>query len=440
MLEFLRRILSGGPARDDAPSPAPAPGDSPAPIAPEAGETLRRLALGEMGMLPFAAALVLWGDAATRRAAAGAMLQAVERIPPAGRARVDASVRRGHNLQSWYAMGSWTDDGRGIRALPEDTETDVFGLLSLNGSGRAREAAVERLATRGAAALPWLLLRANDWIRPVAERADAAVRALLSPAHVDAWVAALPEAYALASGGRRPGALARDVAAFLGGRDAAPAVLAALTRLFYEDRQVARWAFDVLAEGRWVPETELIEKAQWADDAVTRHHAAKLLSRAGEDAVRAASHMARDASSRVRAEYLRHLAEILGPDAWTELHDALLDPSANVRALAVHHLRILGAFDPAEFYRAAAARPANARPTVVALRGLEEYGEAQDAQLALAYTISLRPRVRAAAVEAYAALAAAPDPDFAIRMLDDRHARVREAAKRAVARLAARRG
>lgn len=66
-----------------------------------------------------------------------------------------------------------------------------------------REEAIRRSATSAdGSEIPFLLLRSNDWVKPVREAAQSALRARLAPAHVPDLVKALPMLDAMHRWGR----------------------------------------------------------------------------------------------------------------------------------------------------------------------------------------------------------------------------------------------
>lgn len=90
--------------------------------------------------------------------------------------------QRARTLSEWRQEWYWAPavTVARVRALARSPAA-AAGLASLHPSGFVREAAVERLATSDdPLALPFLLLRANDWVSPVRDAAVAGVEAILS--------------------------------------------------------------------------------------------------------------------------------------------------------------------------------------------------------------------------------------------------------------------
>jgi HEAT repeat protein len=103
-------------------------------------------------------------------------------------------------------MREWHDVAPSLVDELDDGSADslsALGLLSMHWSGYVREAAVRHLALRlEPLAIAFLLLRANDWVPQVRQRAKKALMAVAAGEHGERLGSVLPLVTRL-SGGRR---------------------------------------------------------------------------------------------------------------------------------------------------------------------------------------------------------------------------------------------
>jgi len=158
-------------------------------------------------MIPYLLDAVFTNPGAVSRAAAGVVDAALTRTPLRALSRLEDECRR----KTWY---SWPFPARRgwHTLLPVQlaqfhnlgpTELAVAAVASFHPNGHVREAAVDWLDTLGDPATPYLLLRLNDWVDQVAERARAAMRARLARVRSDMLVHCLPLLAALDRTSRR---------------------------------------------------------------------------------------------------------------------------------------------------------------------------------------------------------------------------------------------
>src|SRR3954468_777820 len=182
-------------------------------VAPAAARSQPRLAddpvllvalekLGELGDERAAPYLVMALVTANGRDTAAAA-RALGRLMPrdlGGLVLLEAKVRD----RGWYGYDRWWPDDRpqlkfyvdeasARSALQRGLPTAALGLLSMNANGRVRELAVRELAGKEVSdVLPFLILRANDWVTQVSSIAHRAIERRCSPENAPAFVAALP--------------------------------------------------------------------------------------------------------------------------------------------------------------------------------------------------------------------------------------------------------
>ncbi|MFF1615282.1 HEAT repeat domain-containing protein [Amycolatopsis sp. NPDC058278] len=258
---------------------------------------------------------------------------------------------------SWY---------RGERRLSRRPSREELAETACGRNGYSREAAVERLAvSTDPEALPLLLLRCVDWVRPVRELArsivlskldDSTLRAMLPligilrRRQVDDWMTSLL-------------------------REALPNLLD--DALALEDRETRRWvhaeAIGLLSRER------LLDIAVRDHDFVVRAMCGTVLLDRGE----CVEELLAAGAPKVRVRALT----LLGPEA-AVAH--LADRSSAVRSMA-QALVLKTGDDPAAHYRAMPV-------SFGALAGLGETGTAADAPLLERHLADERPRIRGVAV------------------------------------------
>jgi HEAT repeat protein len=287
---------------------------------------------------------------------------------------------------------------------------DGWALLAVSASHRVgfvRQEALEQLRQRGdGRAVPFLVMRLNDWVVQVRRTAQAALSRYLLPGFAPFLVAALPLVLALER--QRRGEHATMVAAILDLLRSDDCREALSTGCGSPDRELRRACYRI-ALGDTGEDAGLVEQALGDRDPAIRLWAVR---RAGQRldrpwapglVYRALS----DRSVQVRRVALGLLADALPSDeAGRLLEAALLDDNTSARWQA-RMLRIRrGPIDLADFYRTALAEaraPARLRG---ALLGLGESGTAADIAAVTAHLGADPTSVRRAAVRALSGLEA----------------------------------
>lgn len=304
----------------------------------------------------------------------------------------------------------------GEAALP------ALALLSMHRSGYVREDAVAALAALEGDALPYLLLRANDWVEPIRLRVWHALNARLKPRFAAAWVASLPLLVRLLDARRDDHrVLVSRVRAELGGNaENRPALMAGLAS---PDRGVRRTCFDILASCLKSGEAVRIGLAN--RDPVVRLRAA----RAAESLDPAEFAALVPLMLLDRFVAVRTLGVIFAARAGEValLRAAALDAAAIPRGIAASGLARRG-IDVAALYRAAVEDEAVVR--VGAVAGLGERGGTGDAETVARFLGHRRARMRETAMVAYARLAPGDAAPILARMLEDAAPSVSRAAMR----------
>ncbi len=262
----------------------------------------------------------------------------------------------------------------------------LVALASFHASGYVREASVRRLQQSGdGSEVPFLILRCNDWVKPIASVAQQALRDRLRPDYAEHFLRSYALLLQLAVARRNDlSALWHAIRALLQSAACASAVQAACGS---EDRIVRRGAFEIAVEAsrqdspsgdveslRQILLRALASRDLWLRIWAARVARQKLYGSALGSVLRAAQH---DRSVPVRREVLL---------AWVgdhpELERSLLDPCASLRAMVRFYLRKKATLPFSAFYRQAldaaladdsqASSPDTLRRISTALDGLGE--------------------------------------------------------------------
>lgn len=312
----------------------------------------------------------------------------------------------------------------------------VWALLTMHPSGFVRDAALRRLVSAGdrTLAMPYLLLRVNDWVGPVRSFATEAVRSVMATGDATPWIPVLGLLDQLRVRSRADHAWLLDgVTRLLLRPESRPDLVFALGS---EDRAVARWAFGA-AMG--LPDAErggFIRRAMESVDPVVRLRGAKAARACtvcpGREEL--LERMASDHFMPVRREALYAGLEGEAGSRRALLCASLLDRHASMRHAARVYLRELPGpdgepFDARAFYHHALA---GGEPGVraAAIAGIGECGDQADADVVAACVAERHPRIAGAAVRAVAALdRGGRIAWFVERLQDDRPAVAREAGR-----------
>lgn len=218
--------------------------------------------------------------------------------------------------------------------------------MSSHANGFKRENAVRRLGMLGnPIAIPYLIVRVNDWVPQVRAAARDALSRLLRVGNGEAFVAALPAIVHLQTCTREDHTeLMRAVQDFLVREENVHHLVAALHN---PDSKVARLATQLLVEQGRMPATVLVETGLAHKDVVVRSIVINLLAGLDGTAFTAAvANALRDPFMPVRREAFQQL---LARDIGAGLRVAremLFDRSASIREIAVR--RLLDAGEPVE--------------------------------------------------------------------------------------------
>ena len=391
--------------------------------------------------IPHLAPALSWSHKASTRSALAVIDRELRKLRPADLRSLDKEVRR-DRYYLYNPWGQWVPElkSRRVRKIVAGFGYPLAAaaMMSMRRSGYVREEAVRELAQlRNGDELPFLLLRASDWVEPVRNAALHAVEERLIPAYLPFFVRNL----AIVDGGKGiagGSALGERVESLLNSMDTTACFNEVL---MHPDRVVrrtaARWALRSRADA-----LALFDKALRQDDVV----AAELIAREALDRMMQSSVAAGGSDEELDGLLqqleqhpqgsLRRMALVARLDHFSEstsevLALALFDRHAGVRDVARSEASKRG-LDVAERYRAALS----ADP-YIALVGLGESGGAGDAVLALPYLEWPGPKIRRAAVAAISRLAGDRHREALLDALVDESPGVSRAAARALGNIGA---
>jgi hypothetical protein len=296
------------------------------------------------------------------------------------------------------------------RILRSSPKVPVMGLLSFAGNGRVREAALKALSdARGGEEVPFLLLRLNDWVQPVAEQARKAVIARLTAEYSTHLAQRLALVDRVGAQNRRDHSL----------------VIAELEKLFTQTeagraavlRQISGGEWDnkrsaIALVARCWPEgcgaPEELRRALADNDGVVRNQAIVVCERlfTSIELEALVVQLASDSSALIRRKGFA-IAERRFPAVADRLAEVLLfDSNTWLREFSRQRLKSHGEADFAERYRRALSTPDKGNSSG-ALLGLMETGMSVDAKFVARFLPAPRKTTRLAALRATCALAPA---------------------------------
>ena len=274
-------------------------------------QSLARLAtLGEVLVVPrllhfFAA------DDPLSEEAARTIATLVERIGPTELARIDQQARSSSSAYGGSSDEWWRLSPAGVSRLQRVAAAypAALGVASSHPDGYVREAAVKALATHTTGQeIPFLALRANDWVGPVAARAGELLAHRLVPDNQPAVLTALPFLVRMLAQRRQDHTRLTDALRAVlvsdGGRNLA-------ARMHEFDRRVRRFVYELVGSNAPAADRMLGPALADADDAIRRSAVRRLAALWNletstpilEDV------LMRDCSPAVRKEALTLLAE-----------------------------------------------------------------------------------------------------------------------------------
>lgn len=346
-------------------------------------ESTRRLlkdlaATGEAAALPCLAGLLSIRDKSTMQCLRNTIGTLFDFLTPIELMHFDESIDRSYG---------WYDGPAHSRLMPsqvaeiagdpsEQGHAQVLGLLTFHKNGFIREEAVRQLSLlKDGSEIPFLLVRQNDWVVPVANAAQAAVALRINDDNIEYLVKFLEIILHLNSLSRHDHSdmvgnmvdllLAEQNDAFL------------RTAITSESRVVRREIVGLGLERPGNHLQRLITCGLQSGDAIVRFRCCCRLSliHAGDSLLAALDNLTTDRFMPIRREVFRRKAEYF-PDLVHETwQHALLDRHSSIRELACWHLRNTFRSEPNFHYRAALRENPD---SLSALEGLSETADEND--------------------------------------------------------------
>ncbi|MEO1278517.1 MAG: hypothetical protein AAFV77_06150 [Planctomycetota bacterium] len=349
-----------------------------------------------------------------------------------------AELMRGVPGASWIALdrnlrSPWVTPAttRRLAKHPPDVAVELLGIATMSQDGYTRQAALGLLAESGhARAVPYVLLRLADWVRPVREEAMRTLRALLKGETPEVVGALLDHHDLIERLPRIERVDLRDVrdeiVAFLRSADVRNAVLAGLDPSGPSRRR--RFCFDVLGD-LVIADDRLLQMAIGDHDPPVRVLLARELAARPETLTDdLLDRLLGDHASTVATTMIRSLPRTTLLEHRQALQECAVADSRSVREAARFVLRDLDGFDPAASARMLMQRTAaeRVRPGWVATLG--ELGVAKDSGAVVPFLSSRRARVRESALFALGRLSPKAVVPYASAKLRDASGRVRRMA------------
>ena len=261
-------------------------------------------------------------------------------------------------------------------AMAHDGCEPAVGLASFHRDGYVREAATRALAASNSGVeIPFLLIRANDWIKPVRDIAAQALMARTDAKYAPLLMRSLPLVGRLRALGRAEHhGLAQALENTVASAAAGSALRAGIDST---DHATRRECAKLAVAFRKV---SICLYALTSTDNMVRIHCARFLlaTLPVDEACSLASDLAFDTCAAVRREALLCVVEQCPHDREAQLRKALLDSNPSVRGLAAYNVRTT--LDVATIYRTHMTGVSD-RQVAASIVGLGEYGSADDVPL-----------------------------------------------------------
>jgi|HubBroStandDraft_2_1064218.scaffolds.fasta_scaffold12778_1 hypothetical protein len=393
---------------------------------------------GEPAAIPDLLPILIIGDRKSILASAKAIHHLLQMLKPTDFVRFDEFVRQAYpdwrvRREPWYSM---KPKDVGHLASMGEMSVSLLGIASFHTNGHVREAAVRELGkTEAGTELPFLLIRANDWVPEIRSSARNFLLSRIRSDYIHRLMDWLPLALRLSNVGRDDhSAILEAVRGLLASSEAREALRAGFES---QDQFVRRFCFQLAlnsneADLLTVLQRAFVERdAQVRKEAVYRLHAILPSGGSKELLIRARN----DGCMAVRREALHIFAEKYADEAPEEFQSALLDANIAVREEAQYFFQKKGTVDLRAYY-SHRLETSNSRQLCAAIAGVGETGVAKDSQLVERFIHKQSSKVRVAALHTIAKLNPDAYLDKFVLALDDASSTVAREAVLALSRKA----
>jgi HEAT repeat protein len=398
-------------------------------------EVIRQIAeTGELAVIPDLLPILIIGDRKSILASANAIHRLLQQLKPADFARFDEFVRQGYSewrvrREPWYTM---KPKDLGHLARMDETSVSLLGIASCHTNGYVREAAVRELGKmQTGAELPFLFVRANDWVPQVRSVTRDLLLKRIQPDHINHLIAWLPLALRLAKMSRDDhSTVVEAVRALL----SSPGAREALHEQFEsKDLFVRRFCFELAMNSNESDCLSVLKRAFGQSDPEIRKAAIhRLRVMMPSDASKLILLQAiNNNCAVVRREALVIFGENYPDEAAQQFQSALLDTNLVVREGAQYYFQKKSNLDLRAFY-SGALQNSNLPQLCAAVAGLGETGLPKDSQLLERFLRDRSSRVRAMAFHAIGKLNFDPYFEEFVLALEDASSKVTGEALRAL--------
>jgi HEAT repeat protein len=402
-------------------------------------EVIRQIAdSGEPAAIPDLLPILLVGDKKQIEACAQAIHRLLQQLTPADFVHFDELVRQGYadwrvRREPWYVMKA--NEVNHLANMGE-TAVSILGIAGCHSNGYVREAAVQQLGNiETGAELPFLFIRANDWVPEIRSSAQAFLLCRIRSDYADRLMVWLPLALRLRDVRRNDNSRIIETVQKLFEN---PEAREALTTGFdSQDRVARRFCFNIALNLNEPDAVNVLRRALADTDPQVRKAAAgRLLTIAptpeSKDLLIQARH---NGSIAVRREALHIFAEKFQDEVDHEFESALLDSNIAIREEAQFYFQRAGTLDLRAYYSRMLDTPSR-QLLCAAIAGLGETGLPKDSELVRRFLTDNSSRVRAVALRAVARLNPDAYMDEFVLALNDSSGKVTREAVRALGKKA----
>jgi len=404
-------------------------------VQPSATEVIQQIAeTGELAVIPDLLPILIIGDRKAIQASADAIHRLLQQLIPADFVRFDEFVRQGYSewrvrREPWYTMKAKDVGHLASMGAPS---VSLLGVASFHTDGYVREAAVRELGkTQTGAELPFLFLRANDWVSQIRSAAREFLLKRIRTDYIPHLMAWLPLALRLTKMSRDDhSTVVEAVRALLLSSDARPALQEGFQS---KDLFARRFCFELAMNSNDNDCLPVLKLAFGQRDTEIRKagiHRLRSIT-PSEASKRMLLQAISNNFAAVRREALEIFAEKYPDEAAQQFQSALFDANVVVREGAQYYFQKKSTLDLRTLY-SGALQNSNVPRLCAAVAGLGETGPLNDAQLLEPFLHDQSSRIRAAALHAIARLNLDAYFEEFVLALEDSSSRVTEEALRAL--------